>query len=111
MPSRVDLDTPYSLKQRDEVVINQVRKMLLLIVFVSTYTYFSRDYAIIKPQYVNHIPKAVQGNVGQVPEQKNERDAKAELCADLELNQVIDRNVADLSGGELQRFTIAVVAI
>ncbi|CAL9126939.1 unnamed protein product [Musa acuminata var. zebrina] len=36
---------------------------------------------------------------------------KAELCNDLELNQVIDRNVGDLSGGELQRFAIAVVAI
>ncbi|KAL8145972.1 ABC transporter E family member 2 [Apium graveolens] len=67
--------------------------------------------AIIKPQYVDHIPKAVQGNVGQVLEQKDERDMKEELCHDLELNQVIDRNVGDLSGGELQRFAIAVVAI
>ncbi|KHN05542.1 ABC transporter E family member 2 [Glycine soja] len=67
--------------------------------------------AIIKPQYVDHIPKAVQGNVGQVLDQKDEREKKEELCADLELNQVIDRNVGDLSGGELQRFAIAVVAI
>ncbi|KAI5009603.1 hypothetical protein ZWY2020_011740 [Hordeum vulgare] len=67
--------------------------------------------AIIKPQYVDHIPKAVQGNVGQVLEQKDERDMKAELCVDLELNQVIDRNVGELSGGELQRFAIAVVAV
>ncbi|CAN1779714.1 ABC transporter E family member 2 [Linum perenne] len=67
--------------------------------------------AIIKPQYVDHIPKAVQGNVGQVLEQKDERGMKEELCADLQLNQVIDRNVGDLSGGELQRFAIAVVAI
>lgn len=67
--------------------------------------------AIIKPQYVDHIPKAVQGNVGQVLDQKDERDMKEELCHDLELNQVIDRNVGDLSGGELQRFAIAVVAI
>ncbi|KAF9690372.1 hypothetical protein SADUNF_Sadunf01G0188900 [Salix dunnii] len=67
--------------------------------------------AIIKPQYVDHIPRAVQGNVGQVLDQKDERDKKAELCHDLELNQVIDRNVGDLSGGELQRFAIAVVAI
>ncbi|KAL8144552.1 hypothetical protein V2J09_017584 [Rumex salicifolius] len=67
--------------------------------------------AIIKPQYVDHIPKAVQGNVGQVLEQKDERDVKAELCNDLELNKVLDRNVGDLSGGELQRFAIAVVAI
>ncbi|XP_057799023.1 ABC transporter E family member 2 [Salvia miltiorrhiza] len=67
--------------------------------------------AIIKPQYVDHIPKAVQGNVGQVLSQKDERDMKQELAADLELIQVMDRNVGDLSGGELQRFAIAVVAV
>lgn len=44
-------------------------------------------------------------------DQKDEKDKKAELCNDLELNQVIDRNVGDLSGGELQRFAIAVVAV
>uniref|UniRef100_A0A1D1Y124 ABC transporter E family member 2 n=1 Tax=Anthurium amnicola TaxID=1678845 RepID=A0A1D1Y124_9ARAE len=66
--------------------------------------------ALIKPQYVDHIPKAVQGNVGQVLDQKDERGLKGSLCDDLELNQVIDRNVGDLSGGELQRFAIAVVA-
>ncbi|GLJ46916.1 hypothetical protein SUGI_0990030 [Cryptomeria japonica] len=48
--------------------------------------------AIIKPQYVDHIPKAVQGNVEQVISQKDERDMKSELCADLDLNQVIDWN-------------------
>jgi ATP-binding cassette subfamily E protein 1 len=80
----------------------------LLIVLISIYVIIQ---AIIKPQYVDHIPKAVEGNVGQVLDQKNERDMKEKLCADLELNQVIDRNVGDLSGGELQRFAIAVVAI
>lgn len=44
-------------------------------------------------------------------DQKDERDMKQGLCVDLELNQVLDRNVGDLSGGELQRFAIAVVAI
>ncbi|KAK3139824.1 hypothetical protein QOZ80_5AG0390940 [Eleusine coracana subsp. coracana] len=67
--------------------------------------------AIIKPQYVDHIPKAVQGNVGQVLEQKDERNMKTELCIDLQLNQVIERNVGELSGGELQRFAIAAVSI
>uniref|UniRef100_A0ACD5WME3 Uncharacterized protein n=1 Tax=Avena sativa TaxID=4498 RepID=A0ACD5WME3_AVESA len=67
--------------------------------------------AVMKPQYVDNIPKNVQGNVGQVLDQKDERGLKAELCVDLELNQVIDRNVGDLSGGELQRFAIAVVAM
>lgn len=36
---------------------------------------------------------------------------KEELGVDLELIQVMDRNVGDLSGGELQRFAIAVVAV
>ncbi|XP_020589955.1 ABC transporter E family member 2-like isoform X2 [Phalaenopsis equestris] len=36
---------------------------------------------------------------------------KSELCNDLDLSQVIDRNIRDLSGGELQRFAIAVVAV
>jgi ATP-binding cassette subfamily E protein 1 len=67
--------------------------------------------AITKPQHVDNIPKTVLGNVGQVLDQYNERDMKESLCADLELNQVIDRNVGDLSGGEVQRFAIAVVAI
>ncbi|KAK6129883.1 hypothetical protein DH2020_036354 [Rehmannia glutinosa] len=67
--------------------------------------------AVMKPQYVDHIPKAVQGNVGQVLAQKDERDMKEKIVLDLELNQVMDRNVGDLSGGELQRFAIAVAVL
>lgn len=66
--------------------------------------------AVIKPQYVDHIPKAVRGNVGRVLAEKDARGAVGRLLADLELAQVTDRNVEDLSGGELQRFAIAVVA-
>ncbi|XVF73209.1 hypothetical protein PTKIN_Ptkin12aG0182800 [Pterospermum kingtungense] len=77
------------------------------------FTHISQDNlkAVIKPQYVDHIPKAFQGNVGQVLDKKDKRNMKAELCVDLELNQVIDRNLGELSGGELQRFAIAFVAI
>lgn len=66
--------------------------------------------AVIKPQYVDHIPKAVRGNVGEVLASKDQRDIKDELLKDLDLLQVTDRNVEHLSGGELQRFAIAVVA-
>ncbi|KAJ9531533.1 hypothetical protein QJQ45_014996, partial [Haematococcus lacustris] len=66
--------------------------------------------AIIKPQYVDHIPKAVRGNVDQVLEEKDQRKVKATLLEELDLAQVCDRNVENLSGGELQRFAIAVVA-
>ncbi|KAL6774006.1 RLI1 [Auxenochlorella protothecoides x Auxenochlorella symbiontica] len=67
--------------------------------------------AIIKPQYVDHIPKAVRGNVGVVLEEKDQRGQKEALLRDLDLEQVTDRNVENLSGGELQRFAIAVVAL
>jgi ATP-binding cassette subfamily E protein 1 len=66
--------------------------------------------AIIKPQYVDAIPKAVQGNVGEVLEGKNERKVKEELLVDLDLVGLTQREVGQLSGGELQRFAIAVVA-
>lgn len=66
--------------------------------------------AIIKPQYVDHIPKAVRGNVLDVINEKDERNAKDMLMKDLDLLQVTDRNVENLSGGELQRFAICIVA-
>ena len=67
--------------------------------------------ATIKPQYVDHIPKAVRGNVGTVIDEKDERGAKAFLLEALDLQQVTDRDVENLSGGELQRFAIGVVAL
>jgi ATP-binding cassette subfamily E protein 1 len=66
--------------------------------------------AVVKPQYVDHIPKAVRGNVEEVLDQKDERDKKEELIELLDLQPVLGRSVADLSGGELQRFAIGVVA-
>ena len=66
--------------------------------------------AIIKPQYVDAIPKAVTGSVGAVLEGKNERGVKEELLEALDLVGLTERTVGQLSGGELQRFAIAVVA-
>ena len=67
--------------------------------------------AIIKPQYVDQIPKAVKGTVQAVLERKNETNRLEEFADQLELNHVFDHNIGDLSGGELQRFAIAVVCI
>ena len=61
---------------------------------------------------MDHIPKAVRGNVLDVIMDKDEREGvREDLLRVLELEQVCDRNVADLSGGELQRFAIAVVVL
>ena len=51
-----------------------------------------------------------RGNVGEILDQKDQRGVKAALLRDLDLEQVLDRDVEHLSGGELQRFAIAVVA-
>jgi ATP-binding cassette, sub-family E, member 1 len=69
--------------------------------------------ALIKPQYVDHIPRAIKGDltVDQMLEQKLELDNKQQMLDELELNEVLDRQVTQLSGGELQRFAIAMSCI
>ncbi|XP_035681435.1 ATP-binding cassette sub-family E member 1-like [Branchiostoma floridae] len=67
--------------------------------------------AIMKPQYVDQIPKAVKGTVQALLDRKDETGTQEEICDQLDLLRVRDRNVEDLSGGELQRFACAVVCI
>ena len=87
--------------------------------------------AIIKPQYVDHIPRAVKGTVVDLLTGKSELSNKDQvidslggymkfhriqkIClADdpiLDLREVMTRQVEQLSGGELQRFAIAIVCV
>lgn len=69
--------------------------------------------AVIKPQYVDQIPKVVQGRVLKILQAKTARgqDVLAEVLRSLDLESVLEREVSQLSGGELQRFSIAVVCV
>jgi ATP-binding cassette subfamily E protein 1 len=67
--------------------------------------------AIIKPQYVDHIPKVSKGLVGEFIEGKDEKNLSKTLLVDLELEHLLDRDISKLSGGELQRFAICIVSI
>jgi len=67
--------------------------------------------AVIKPQYVDHIPKAVKGRVRDLLAARNETERLAEVIDMLDLEEVLDRDVSQLSGGELQRFAIAMVCL
>ncbi|XP_016958854.1 protein Pixie [Drosophila biarmipes] len=67
--------------------------------------------ALVKPQYVDQIPKAVRGAVGDLLDKKDERDLQTKICDMLDLSHIRDREIAQLSGGELQRFAIAMVCI
>src|SRR4030066_892728 len=60
-----------------------------------------------KPQYVDKIPKAVSGKVGELLEKVDERKIVDKLGEELELEKVWDRNLDVLSGGELQRVAVA----
>ena len=60
-----------------------------------------------KPQYVDKIPKAVSGEVGDLLEKVDERKIVDKLALDLELTKVWDRPLDVLSGGELQRVAVA----
>ncbi|XP_012550247.3 ribonuclease L inhibitor homolog isoform X1 [Bombyx mori] len=67
--------------------------------------------ALIKPQYVDQIPKAVKGTVGQLLDKKDEMKNQSVICRMLDLSHIRDREIAALSGGELQRFACAMVCI
>jgi len=72
--------------------------------------------AVTKPQYVDQIPKAVKGTNRKVGYQMEQRcqvgeERLDEIAETLELKQVWDRDIDLLSGGELQRFAIAMVCV
>ncbi|KAK9316701.1 P-loop containing nucleoside triphosphate hydrolase protein [Lipomyces starkeyi] len=70
--------------------------------------------ALIKPQYVDHIPRAIKGSFTKVQEllkAKLERDNFEEILDSLQLRDVLERDVGQLSGGELQRFAIGMTCV
>jgi len=69
--------------------------------------------AIIKPQYVDQIPKAVKGPVDEMLKKRCEidEDDLNKVIDEYDLTNLRERNVEDLSGGELQRFACAVSCI
>ena len=60
----------------------------------------------LKPQYVDHIPKAVKGKVGQLLSSVDEKDMFEETVEKLGLSHLLERELDQLSGGELQRVAI-----
>jgi ATP-binding cassette subfamily E protein 1 len=67
--------------------------------------------ALIKPQYVDSIPKAVKGKVQAIIGTKDDRKVAGSVLEQLDLAHLLDRDIEQLSGGELQRFAIAVVCV
>ena len=66
--------------------------------------------AVTKPQFVEQVPKVIRGTVASALTSRNSTLVDQRI-AELELGHLLTRNIADLSGGELQRFCIAMVCL
>ena len=69
------------------------------------------DLATPKIRYVDQIPRAIKGTVQGIIDKKKELDNVEHVMKILDLNHITERDIQDLSGGELQRFAMAIVCI
>jgi ATP-binding cassette subfamily E protein 1 len=65
----------------------------------------------IKPQYVDRIAQKVKGKVGEYIFKRDVLKLSDQYKDDLELGKLYDRDITELSGGELQRFAMMIVMI
>ena len=66
-----------------------------------------KSKVIHKPQMVDQLPKFVKGNVKTLLTGVDERGKFDEILETLDLKNILSREIAKLSGGELQRVAIA----
>jgi len=64
-----------------------------------------------KPQQVDVIPKQFKGKVSELLKSVDEKGELEKLIPLLDLDIILDRNVDQVSGGELQRVAIAATAL
>jgi ATP-binding cassette subfamily E protein 1 len=60
-----------------------------------------------KPQYVDMIPKKFKGSVSKLLLKTDERGILKELITKLDISDIIEHKIEELSGGELQRVALA----
>lgn len=73
-----------------------------------------RDGEIVasyKPQNVDAIPNMYQGTVRNLLKNVDEQDKLDEIAEKLELQKVLDNEIDNISGGELQRVAIAAAVL
>jgi ATP-binding cassette subfamily E protein 1 len=63
--------------------------------------------AVLKPQYVDSIPRHHEGTVEELLSLADQKGDREKVTRELELTDVLDREISEVSGGELQRLAIA----
>jgi ATP-binding cassette subfamily E protein 1 len=65
----------------------------------------------IKLQFIDLLPKVLKGDVYTILQSKDEMNLLDNLINELDLNPILNRDINNLSGGELQRFSIALTIL
>ncbi len=64
-----------------------------------------------KPQNVLSIPKVFKGSVGSLLKKCDERNKSSEFFSSFGLESILDRDLSELSGGELQKVAIVAASL
>ena len=64
-----------------------------------------------KPQHVDLIPKSKKGKVRSLLKKIDEKNKLDEIAKELEIEDILDNNIEEISGGELQRVAIAATVL
>lgn len=89
----------------EEDIISHFKGSQLQSYFTDLYS--KKIKTIHKPQMVDQLPKVVKGNVNDLLTQVDERNKLSEITDTLDLGNILNRDIVNLSGGELQRVAIA----
>lgn len=100
-PNMGDIDSKASMKQLSELFRGTQLQKYFEEIDEETET-------VYKPQEVEKIPRVYDGNVGDFLRDVDEKGELENLLERLDIAHVVDRDMGELSGGELQR--VAIVA-
>ncbi len=64
-----------------------------------------------KPQQVDLIPKQTKGTVNELLTRVDEKNKMKEIAKELDISNILDRDISKISGGELQRVAIAATVL
>ncbi|MBY9010904.1 MAG: ribosome biogenesis/translation initiation ATPase RLI [Candidatus Lokiarchaeota archaeon] len=89
----------------DEAIINFFKGSELQQYFIDM---FNKKLSVVhKPQNITLIPKHVSGKVYDLLKKNDKDDRLDKIIEELNLKEILDRNLSVLSGGEVQRVAIA----
>jgi len=70
-----------------------------------------KQRASVKPQAIDKLPKVVKGKVEDLLKRVDGRKSLEKTAKQLEIEQIMQQKLSDLSGGELQKTAIAAAAL